>query len=84
MAGVSSRRSQRTVGRAAVRYRRPLLEVNGLLSAKLGHAPKEVPLGLCRRQGGRALRLVGTAPFPKGAVHLTYERAGKPTFGSMA
>ena len=23
-------------------------------------------------------------PFPKGAVHLTYERAGKPTFTSMA
>jgi dihydrofolate reductase len=31
-----------------------------------------------------ALRLVGSATFPKGAVHLTYERAGKPTFGSMA
>ena len=31
-----------------------------------------------------ALRLVESATFPKGAVHLTYERAGKPTFGSMA
>ena len=31
-----------------------------------------------------ALRLVESATFPKGAVHLTYERAGQPTFGSMA
>jgi dihydrofolate reductase len=31
-----------------------------------------------------ALRLVESATFPKGAVLLTYERAGKPTFGSMA
>jgi Na+/H+ antiporter 1/RibD C-terminal domain len=31
-----------------------------------------------------ALRLVESATFPTGAVHLTYERAGKPTFGSMA
>ena len=31
-----------------------------------------------------ALRLVESATFPMGAVHLTYERAGKPTFGSMA
>ncbi len=31
-----------------------------------------------------ALRLVGSATFPRDAVHLTYERAGKPTFGSMA
>ena len=31
-----------------------------------------------------ALRLVESATFPKGAAHLTYERAGKPTFGSMA
>jgi dihydrofolate reductase len=31
-----------------------------------------------------ALRLVESATFPKGAVHLTYQRAGKPTFGSMA
>jgi dihydrofolate reductase len=31
-----------------------------------------------------ALRLVESASFPKGAVHLVYERAGKPTFGSMA
>src|SRR6266498_1241978 len=31
-----------------------------------------------------ALRLVESATFPKGAVRLTYERAGKPTFGSMA
>jgi hypothetical protein len=31
-----------------------------------------------------ALRLVESATFPKGAVHLNYERAGKPTFGSMA
>jgi dihydrofolate reductase len=31
-----------------------------------------------------ALRLVESATFPKGAVHLIYERAGKPTFGSMA
>ncbi len=31
-----------------------------------------------------ALRLVESATFSKGAVHLTYERAGKPTFGSMA
>src|SRR6266705_4185743 len=30
-----------------------------------------------------ALRLVESATFPKGAVLLTYERAGKPTFGSM-
>jgi dihydrofolate reductase len=31
-----------------------------------------------------ALRLVESASFPKGAVLLAYERAGKPTFGSMA
>jgi dihydrofolate reductase len=31
-----------------------------------------------------ALRLVESATFPKGAVLLTYERAGRPTFGSMA
>jgi len=31
-----------------------------------------------------ALRLVESATFPKGAVHLTYERAGQPAFGSMA
>ena len=31
-----------------------------------------------------ALRLVESVTFPKGAVQLTYERAGKPTFGSMA
>lgn len=31
-----------------------------------------------------ALRLAESATFPKGAVHLTYERAGKPTFGTMA
>ena len=31
-----------------------------------------------------ALRLVDSAAFPTGAVHLIYERAGKPTFGSMA
>ena len=31
-----------------------------------------------------ALRLVESATFPKGAVLLAYERAGKPTFGSMA
>jgi dihydrofolate reductase len=31
-----------------------------------------------------ALRLVESATFPKGAVHLTYERSGKPTYGSMA
>jgi hypothetical protein len=31
-----------------------------------------------------ALRLVESATFPKGAVHLIYERAGKPTFGTMA
>ena len=31
-----------------------------------------------------ALRLVESATFPRGAVHLTYERAGQPTFGSMA
>jgi dihydrofolate reductase len=31
-----------------------------------------------------ALRLVESAAFSKGAVLLTYERAGKPTFGSMA
>jgi dihydrofolate reductase len=31
-----------------------------------------------------ALGLVESPTFPKGAVHLTYERAGKPTFGSMA
>lgn len=31
-----------------------------------------------------ALRLVESPTFPKGAVHLTYERAGKPAFGSMA
>jgi dihydrofolate reductase len=30
-----------------------------------------------------ALRLVESNTFPKGAVHLTYERAGKPTFGIM-
>jgi hypothetical protein len=27
---------------------------------------------------------VESATFPKGAVHLIYERAGEPTFGSMA
>jgi hypothetical protein len=27
---------------------------------------------------------VESATFPKGAVLLTYEHAGKPTFGSMA
>ena len=31
-----------------------------------------------------ALRLLESATFPKGAVLLTYERAGKPTFGSIA
>ena len=31
-----------------------------------------------------ALRLVESAAFPKGAVLLAYERAGKPTFGSIA
>ena len=31
-----------------------------------------------------ALRLVESATFPKGAVLLTYQRAGQPTFGSMA
>jgi dihydrofolate reductase len=31
-----------------------------------------------------ALRLVESAAFPTGAVHLVYERAGQPTFGSMA
>jgi dihydrofolate reductase len=31
-----------------------------------------------------ALRLVESATFPMGAVHLNYERAGEPTFGSMA
>ena len=31
-----------------------------------------------------ALRLVESATFPEGAVHLIYERAGKPTFASMA
>jgi dihydrofolate reductase len=31
-----------------------------------------------------ALRLVESATFPKGAVLLTYEPAGQPTFGSMA
>jgi hypothetical protein len=31
-----------------------------------------------------ALRLVESATFPKGAVQLIYERAGKPTFASMA
>jgi dihydrofolate reductase len=31
-----------------------------------------------------ALRLVESATFPKDAVHLIYERAGMPTFGSMA
>jgi hypothetical protein len=31
-----------------------------------------------------ALRLVESATFSKGAVHLIYERAGKPTFGSIA
>jgi dihydrofolate reductase len=31
-----------------------------------------------------ALRLVESATFGKGAVHLIYERAGKPTFGTMA
>ena len=31
-----------------------------------------------------ALRLVESATFSKGAVQLSYERAGKPTFGSMA
>jgi dihydrofolate reductase len=30
-----------------------------------------------------ALRLVESATFPGGAVLLAYERAGKPTFGSM-
>jgi dihydrofolate reductase len=30
-----------------------------------------------------ALRLVESVTFPRGAVQLTYERAGQPTFGSM-
>jgi dihydrofolate reductase len=30
-----------------------------------------------------ALRLVESTTFSKGVVHLVYERAGKPTFGSM-
>src|SRR5205085_8387788 len=30
-----------------------------------------------------ALRLVKSETFPKGAVHLIYERVGKPTFGTM-
>jgi dihydrofolate reductase len=31
-----------------------------------------------------ALRLVDSATFPKGVVLLTYQRAGRPTYGSMA
>jgi dihydrofolate reductase len=31
-----------------------------------------------------ALRLVESATFSKGAVHLVYERAGKPTFSDIA
>jgi dihydrofolate reductase len=31
-----------------------------------------------------ALGLVESATFPKGVVHLIYERAGHPTFGSVA
>jgi dihydrofolate reductase len=31
-----------------------------------------------------ALRLVESTTFPKGVVLLTYQHAGKPTFGSMA
>ena len=31
-----------------------------------------------------ALRLTESATFPKGSVYLIYERAGQPTYGSMA
>jgi hypothetical protein len=31
-----------------------------------------------------ALRLVNSQAFPRGGVLLTYEFAGKPTYGSMA
>jgi hypothetical protein len=34
--------------------------------------------------GGWQAPHVESATFPKGAVLLTYERAGRPTFGSMA
>jgi dihydrofolate reductase len=30
------------------------------------------------------LRLAGSRAYPKGAIHLEYERAGKPTYGDMA
>lgn len=31
-----------------------------------------------------ALRLTGSASYPSGTLHLTYEAAGVPTYGSMA
>ena len=30
------------------------------------------------------LRLAGSRAFPKGAIHLEYERAGKPKYGDMS
>jgi dihydrofolate reductase len=30
------------------------------------------------------LRLTGSRAFPKGAIHIEYERAGKPTYGDMS
>jgi dihydrofolate reductase len=30
------------------------------------------------------LRLAGSKAFPKGAIHLVYERAGKPKYGDMS
>ena len=30
-----------------------------------------------------ALRLTESVTYPKGALHLTYESAGAPTYGSM-
>ena len=52
---------------------------------EVGHRSRLPAIGrLGCRVGWWRLRLVESATFPKGAVHLIYERAGKPTFGSMA
>jgi hypothetical protein len=31
-----------------------------------------------------ALRLIESVSYPKGALHVTYETAGMPTYGDMA
>jgi hypothetical protein len=55
----------------------------------LGARPYPVLLGTGKRVFGSgtvptALRLVDSVTFQSGTVLLTYERAGKPTYGDMA